>query len=132
MGQIYKLKSLSVNLGNRVIKKSEHKTIDGDKFPATQIVAAEKAGFIEKVGGQKSNKKSGKKSGEDKSGEDKTEKSGEDKSGEDKTEKSGEDKSGEDKTEKSGEDKSGEDKTEKSGEDKSGEKSESDNKTSKK
>lgn len=57
----YKVKSLSVNLGNRVIRKAETKTIDGEKFPATEIVAAEKAGFIEKVkeksSGQKTTEK---------------------------------------------------------------------------
>lgn len=45
----YKMISLSVNLGGRVVRKSETPKIDGDKFPAVDIAAAEKAGFIEKV-----------------------------------------------------------------------------------
>jgi hypothetical protein len=45
----YKLKSLSVNLGGRVVRKTETPEIDGNKFPATDIAAAEKGGFIEKV-----------------------------------------------------------------------------------
>jgi hypothetical protein len=63
----YKMKSLSVNLGGRVVRKSDTPTIDGDKFPEVEIVAAEKAGFIEKVKGSDKPK-------DDKSENDKSEK----------------------------------------------------------
>lgn len=50
-------------LGNRVVKKKTTPTIDGDKYPAASIAAAEKGGFIEKVADKKA-KTAG--SGEDK------------------------------------------------------------------
>jgi len=36
-------------LGGRVVRKNQTDKIDGEKFPAVDIVAAEKAGFIEKI-----------------------------------------------------------------------------------